>query len=522
MSKPLPLQNQFSMGMRRDVPRNRMPPNSAWNLRDIVLEYGAPARERGGWEHASPNIASITAGSATKIEAGIYATFSTTAGADPQNLAVDEDGTMWKFTTSGATAVGGYQGTNVVAQNPIFHGGAAASGASAEYTGLVIFPDRNLTFSPWKYDGTTLSSLNGSPPKAKFGTVYKDYTVLGHGVVSSITYPNRIWFSPAGDPDCFGTAGVTAWDTTDSWIDFTVPVRGLAATKNTILVFGDGQVARVRGSIPPPDEDMVVDDPWQKIGLLDPFSITVYQDIVYWCAPEGIFRSDGVYLDDLTTKGGMLRYWLDLVANADSDFTFATGIIRNKLVISVLDGSSFHDAFMIDLQNYAWTRLSNLDATSFWDGVADGQRSDETFFGRLGGAYVGRMNPIFEAVGASANKADADGTAVTSIIETAFYELGRPGLKTIKSLFAGYHLLDYASDDPTISVYMVQTPEAPDSDYALIGTLSENASYDRRRIQIGGRYWGMGLKFTRSNAGDFFGYDLSAEVGFQEESKRLT
>jgi hypothetical protein len=31
----------------------------------------------------------------------------------------------------------------------------------------------------------------------------------------------------------------------------------------------------------------------------------------------------------------------------------------------------------------------------------------------------------------------------------------------------------------------------------------------------------MGFRFTRSAAGDFLGYDLSAEVGYQEESKVL-
>ena len=55
-----------------------------------------------------------------------------------------------------------------------------------------------------------------------------------------------------------------------------------------------------------------------------------------------------------------------------------------------------------------------------------------------------------------------------------------------------------------------------------LGTLSESAVYDRQRIQLGGRYWGIGLKFARSGAGDFFGYDLAAEVGFQEESKRMS
>lgn len=512
MSKPLALQNQFTNGMKRDVPRNRMPPNSAWTLKDIVLEYGAPARERGGWAHFSN---AITGATASYIRGGIYAIFSSTAGANAKNICVDEDGSIYTVTDGGSALVAAASRT--IAQNPVFHGGAAASAASAVYTGLVIIPDGTGGAVPVKYDGTTLSNLNGSPPKARYATVYKDYTVLGNGTVGSTYFPNRIWFSPAGDPDCFGTAGVTAWDTTNSWIDFTLPVKGLASTKNTILVFGDGQVARVRGSIPPPDEDMVIDDPWQKVGLLDPFSITVYQDVVYWCAPEGVYRSDGVYLDDITAKGGMLRYWLDLVSDATSSWTFATGVIRGKLVIAVMNGATFVDGFMIDLQSYAWTQLTNLDAVSFWDGLYG--VSDETFFARRGAARVGRLGTMFE-VDDLTYKNDGDGDAVVCEVETPFYEMGRPGIKTVKSIFVGYHLKDHATDNPTIAVSYIDTPE--ETSYTSLGTLSETTQYDRKRIEIGGRHWGIGLKFARANAGDFFGYDISAEVGYQEESKRLS
>lgn len=513
MSKPLPLQNQFTGGMRRDSPRNRMPPNSAWTLKDFILEYGAPARERGGWAHYSSNIGSITAASASYIRGGIYAIFSPTAGSSAKNLCVDEDGKLFSVTEGAASLIG----TAVtVAQNPVFHGGTSVSAATAVYTGLVIIPDGTGAAVPKKYDGTTLADLNGSPPKGRYASVFKDYTTLANGTVSSIQYPNRLWFSPAGDPDCFGTASVTAWDTTDSWWDFSLPIRGLASTKNALLVFGDGQVARLRGSTPPPDTDMVVDDPWQKVGMLDPFSITVHQDVVYWCAPEGVFRSDGVYLDELSAKGGMLRYWLDLTADATSTWTFATGVIRNKLVINVMDGSTFKDAFMIDLQSYAWTQITNLDAVSFWDGLYG--VSDETYFGRRGGAYVGRLGTMFD-VGVSTYKNDGDGDAVVSVLETPFYELGRPGLKAVKDLYVGYMLQDFASDNPTISVSYIDTPEA--TSYTSMGTLSENTTYDRKKIRLGGRRWGVGFKFTRANAGDFLGYDLSADVTYLEESKLL-
>jgi hypothetical protein len=125
---------------------------------------------------------------------------------------------------------------------------------------------------------------------------------------------------------------------------------------------------------------------------------------------------------------------------------------------------------------------------------------------------------MFSGVGDSTYKADGDGTAVASVVETPFYDMGRPGIKTVKGLHVGYNLADFATDDPTIAVSYTTTPES--ASYTSLGTLSENTGYDRRRLQLGGRFWGLGLKFARANAGDFYGYDLSAEVSFQEESKR--
>lgn len=511
MSRPLGLQNQFNAGMKRDAPRNRMPPNSAWNLEDVILDYGAPARERSGWAHASNDVAAVTA-TASYIRAGIFSIFSPTAGALPLNLILDEDGVLYKVAQNGTVTLIG--AALVAAQNPVFHGGTAASAASAIYTGLVIIPDASGAAVPKKFDGTTLSNLGGSPPMAKFATVYGDYTVLGNGSVGGTTYPNRIWFSPPGDPDAGFSGSQTAWDTTDSWIDFSLPIEGLASTKSALLVFHQDRVTRIRGNSPPPDEDMVVDDPFQLVGLLDPFSITVHQDMVYWCAPEGVFRTDGVSLDNITLKGGMLRYWLDMQVDATTAWTFATGIIRDNLIISVMDGTTFVDAFIVNLSTYAWGRLTNLDAVSFWDGLYG--NADEEYFARRGAARIGRLETMY-AVGDATYKNDGDGDAVTSVLETSFYELGSPGLKLIKNLWAGFSLTDFATDNPTIEVSMISTPES--ESYTVLGTLTEQTAYAIQRIPIGGRHYGIGLKFSRSNAGDFLGYDLACDIHKQEESK---
>lgn len=512
MSQPTLLQNIFSGGMRRDGARNRMSPDSAWNLVDIICDYGAPARERAGWANAAPSISSVTA-TASSIRGGLFAVYSLTGGATSRNICVDEDGKVYLLGSSSVTALGA---AVTVVQNPVFHGGASISSGTAVYSGLAIIPDATQASGPYKYDGNTVSALNGTPPKAKYATVFKDYTCLANGKVGSTLFANRMWFSPAGDPDCFGTTGLTAWDTTDSWIDFTVPITGLASAKNVILVFGQGHISRVVGSIAPPDTDMTVDDPWQKLNLLDARSITQYQDSVYFCASEGVFRTDGVSLDDLTLKGGMLRYWLDLVADSTSSYSFATGIVRNKLMISVLDGGTFVDGFMIDLSTYAWTRISNLDAYTFWSGLQDNSSSDETFFGRAGAPIVGRTNSMFSEVGLSAFVADGNGTVVASTIETPFYEVGSPGLKIWRQLYCGYSLADLTSANPTIAVSYIDSPE--ETSYTALGTLAETSGYTRLPLYLGDRHYGVAFKFARSGAGDFEGFDLMADVAPLEGS----
>lgn len=512
MATPVLLQNNFSLGMKQDQARNRQPLNTLWNAVDVILNYGAALRQRGGWSYQSQDIASITS-TAASIRGGIYAIFSTTAGGElARNIAIDEDGYVYDATIAGsASGIGaGVQ----IAQNPIYHGGTAVTAATPVFTGIVIIPDATGANVPKKYDGTTLGNLNGTPPKARYAGVYKDYTILANGTVGSTYYPNRIWFSPPGDPDVAVSGAVTAWDTENSWIDFSLPVRGFGPLKNACLIFHEEQISRVRGSVPPPDEDMVVDDPLFNIGLLDTFSISTYKDNVYWCAPEGVFRSDGVIIDDLTKKGGMLRYWLDLIDDATATWTFSTGVQRDTLFITVMDGATFKDAFMVDLQSLAWTRLSNIDALSLWTGMY--AKSDELYWGRKNAARVCRLSTIFN-VGSSTYKTDGDGDAVLPVVETAFYEVGRPGLKRFRRLFVGADVHDYATDDPTITVQYLTSPEA--TSYTTAGTVSESTAYLRSKIPLSTRGPGVGLKFTKANAGDFLLHDIGVEIITQEPSK---
>lgn len=514
MAKTIGLQNTWHAGMKRDVSRSLMPAASLWDAVDVIANYGAPLRQRGGWKTHSASVSAASGSSATYIAAGIQATFSTSAGTEStKDFCVGDDGHLYSFTDSTVTKVS--TATRFASQNPIFHGGAAASAATAVFTGLVIVTDSTLTNPPAAYDGSSYFGLHGTPPTAALGTVYKDYTVLGNGKVGSTYYPNRIWFSPPGDPDC-ATSSVTAWDTTDSWIDFSNAVRGLGSTRNALLVFHDTSVTRIRGSIPPPDEDMVVDDGLFGVGLYDPLSIATHQDTIVWAAPEGIFRTDGALLDDLTRRGGMQRYWLDLTADATSAWSFAGGVHRDTYFLTVMDGSTFKDAFKIDLLTLAWTRLSNVDAKAMWSGRFG--EGDELYWGRRGADRVCRMSTIFQ-VGDSTYKNDGDGDAVVWSVETGFFSVGKPGAKRIRRAFIGHDVADYATDNPDIDVSYILTPE--ETSYTSAGSFTETATLQRKSLDVRKQGVGIAFMFSGSNAGDRLLYDLEVEAWPYEQTRRI-
>ncbi len=483
MGQPTVLQERFTRAMRRDVARHELPSNVAFNLVDYIPDLGAPLRERGGWAYFSNDIASTKA-TASYVISGLVAPFS----GGTKHLALDEDGELYSIATNGTvTDIGVGQAS---LQNPVFH------------RDLVIMPCSPAGTDVRSYDGSTLGNLAGSPPQTVlYATVHKDRTVLAH----SDTEPQRLWFSDAGDP--------ASWDTTNVFWDASFPVTGLAALKNAILIFSDGAVERLVGSTPPPGSDFTLSSAFTE-GTPDARSIAFWGDNVVFANPSGIFITDGSALDDLTKSAGMLSYWQDLLASWTTSWTLGAGVYQSYYVISVMNGSTFVDAAMIDLQRRTWLRLSNLKAVSFWSSSSP----DEMYFGLRSAARVGRFSPVFSK--SSTFKADGDGTAVTATYESPFF-VSKGKQLAWKRLFLDADLRDAASDNPTFTIGYVTSPES--SSYTSLGTtFAETTAQTPRRFDMGLANFGMGFKVTRSNAAsDARLVRLRAEV-HEREGSRVT
>lgn len=466
MAKVNDLQTEFRR-MYRDLPRNALPKGACWTIQDAIPSLGAQLRNRGGWTSYSDDV-SGTIAAASYVTAGIYADQLAT----PKLIGVTEDGEIFTVATDGTGNVTDVGAGVTMLQNPVQLGA------------LVVFPASGGATDPKSWDGTTLQSLSGSPPQAKYAAVWKALCLLGN----TNAEPQRLYFSTA-DNDA------TSWDTTNTFWDFSFPIVGLGPLRNAVMVFHADYASRLTGSTPPPGGDLQADDPLFAVGCADARSIATWGERLVWAATDGIYVTDGIIPNDVTELAGMKTYWQSLMADYDpSTWTVTGSVIRNTYVVSVMDGSTFKDAAMIDLKKLAWVKLTNLDARAMWRTTAlDG--AERVFFGRRGAATVGELSSMWTP--SSSFKNDGDGDAVAYQVETPFYEFG-VGIDLVRNAYVTYDLRDAASDNPTLTVAFCLHPE--DTSYTTATTLAETTARDRKRVTINRRGLGFGFKLSQANA----------------------
>ena len=467
--------------MKRDFPRNSLPRNAAWNLVDYIPQVlGAPLRKRGGYSYASDDI-SVTKATASYVNSVKYAEFSS----GTLLVVHDEDGELYTIVP-GALTPTDVGASLVVAQNPTF------------YRNKVIITDG--TNAPKSYDGTTLTTLGATAPSAKYSAAYKDFGVLARTSANT----NRLYFSNAGDP--------TTWDTTNSYIDCVYPVTGLAVLQNALLAFSTGHIERIRGSVPPPDTDMVRETVFD-MGVPDPWSIVVTDDVCIFSNPQGVFLTDGAALQDLTEKSGAKSYWRDTLASYTASYRLSGGFYRGHYIVAIMNGSTFVDCLAFNIASKVWFRLANIKAMAFTRAFG---AAEELYFGLRSAPRVGSLASTFSP--SSSVKNDADGTAVAPVLETPFF-LGKPGKKTWKGVYLGYDTRDAASDNPVQTISYITSPEAT-SYTAISTTLAESTARTRNRLPLRFNAEGIGLKVAQTNASsDTRIYSIEADVHVREPSR---
>lgn len=471
MAQPILLPPAF-MGMWQDDPRNNLPKGRAWNLVDYIPEIlGAPATERGGWGFVSAALTGVDA-SATYVKALLSAPFN----AGEQLLVIDDNAKLIKIVGGANTLITGT--ANKPVQNPFMH------------QQLVVIPSPDGSTAPQKYNGTTLATLGASAPAGMYGCVFVNYTWLGGAAAS----PQSGYSSAVNDPTTFVTVGVNAGN-----LDVSFPIRGMCALPNVMLWFGDEKTARIRGTTPPPNTDMQVDDPIFNYGVSDARSIAVNGGVACFANDIGVFLTNGTATpEDLTKSCGLSTYWRSLCTGRTSSWTLAGGWYGNVYLICVMNGSTLLDTIAFDIVKRSAYRFSNIKTQAF---AAAGEAGLELYAGSRATPRVMQLSSMWTP-GASF-KADADGTAVLGTWESPYYDTQKVLTERWRWVYLMHDLRDAASDNPTWTISYCTSPEAGAAYTALSPTIGETTAKQTDRLEVKVANKGLGFKVTRQNAAAF-------------------
>ncbi len=504
MAKPTLLQDDFSLGMKHDLPREQLPKGSVWALTDWLVKNDAPLQRRGAW--SLQNVPSATSTTAHYMAGVGFAQF--TAGS--KVVSFDDAGVLWaaSVTSASSSSVGA---AFVPAAPPVF------------YRQKLYVPDVNASAVPKVYDGSTVAAMTASAPSAALGCVYKDHLVLARSTANT----NRMWFSSGGDP--------TGWVTSASgqYLDTTYPIQGLGALRNMIIVFSEGYTERVRGDIiPGVSGSDFVKEPLFPVGCSDPASICVTDDYVVFANASGIYLTDGSSIADLTDQSSNKQYWQELMASYAAAWTIAGAVYNGQYVFSVMNGATLITCGVLDIRRRVFTQLSNVKATMMVatpTGILDAPAA--LFFAVRDSSVstrpVGNATTMWTQAGNSAYRQDYVGTGPAPVVETAYYQ-GREGLKRWKNLYVRYLQTDAATDNPLLRAYF-QTDPASTSYSTLNQAYPENTATSLVRLPIaagGNAYGGQrsnGIAFKlvgESYSGDLRINSLQAEIEIQEPSKQ--
>lgn len=480
MAKPIVLASVFNKGMRQDIPRDQLPQGAVWNLQDFIPNsLLAPISKRGGWLYQSSDLGA----------SGAVVTYANYTTGD-MLVDVRSDGQVQTVTTGGVVTSRGAGYVSVA--NPVL------------YRDYVILPAPDGVNVPKTVfrDGT-LADMGGTPPAGRYPAIYKDRAILAN----TNAQPTYVYFSNPGNPN--------SWDTVNSFISTSLPVTGLAALRNAILVFHAGTTERIRGNVPPPNTDMTR-EPAFNVGCMDARSIAFYGDNVIWADQSGVWISDGAVVENMMDSGGMQAYWLALMASRTASWTVCGGVMRGYYWLVMMNGSTLVDCMVCRIDSRNWARMTNVPAQMFARQIGG---IEELFFVGPTTSRICKLSGIYYP--SDTARTDANGVAITPVLETAFFYGKDYGQKRWKNLFFEF-LLDQGTASPAPSVSISWSSDPSGASYtAFPSTLVPNTQSGRLQIPVRiPPSRGLSLKLQQANQSAFFRlHEIAADVHEMEKSR---
>lgn len=478
MAKPVLLQGGYGLGMRRDIARQDLPRGAVWNLQDwIPNRLGAPLEKRGGWTYASDAL-----GSSTYVNGVIHVPFRT---AGTQLVAIGQDGNLYTVVGSTPTSHGAVGG---VAQLPVF------------YYDQLFIPNADGVTAPKIWDGTTLIAAPNSPPVGKYAAVFKNRLALADNAT--------IYFHSPGQLTAGG--GVAVWDLSQANYVTSSPITALASMRAALLVFHQFGVERLRGSIPAgtTNSDIVLEPLFVGMGCIDARSVVNWNDLIIWADAKGIYQTDGAVPLDLTVACSMKDLWQDTLVGYTSSWTVAAGVIRDLLIVSVMNGTTFVDCFVIDLTGRTFWRFRNFGFRMFASSVGI---AEELWAAHGSVGRVTALDGIFTAGVAS----DGDGSAILPILESPFYK-PLTGKTRWRYAYTGHDLRNGGSA-PTLAVSVASTPTGS---YVALDDYPATTDFVRKRMPLRFHSHGMALRYEQTAASTFTRlYEIEVDAWGEEQSR---
>jgi hypothetical protein len=491
MAKPVLLQDDFSGGMKPDIPVGKLPKNAVVNLVDFIPSYEGSISIRGNRNRTA-------ALGNTYAAAVAFAPFS----AGGQLVGITDTGAVKQVPHATAAAVTARGTAQVPLQPPVF------------YRNVLYIPSSNGTATVKSYGGSSDAvAASGSPPAGMFATVYKDHLVLGRDATNS----QRVWFSNGGD------AG--SWDTAadGQWLDCSFPLTGIAALRNMILVFSEQGTERIRGDIIPgvAGSDMVR-EPLFAASTADPGSVVVADDICIFANSNGVYMTDGITLADLTEQGGVSQYWRKKNLNYASNSVYAAGYHKGKYIIALSNAGSFVTCMVCDVKTRTWWEWTDVNASMFASvpsGYA-GSSAGLLFMAERGASYLADAANLFYGRAESGNflfgytgLSEYVSVLPTPRVRTGFFG-NTPGLKRIKNVFVNYTAS--GSQSTPASVYVNVDSGLSSSLSTSLGTLTSaggSGPFDfRQQYAVNKRAYGVGLdvKWTTAAANNTASFRINS------------
>lgn len=478
MGAPISLLQQ-ARAFARDFPRDSMPKGYLWDVVDFVPSIiDAELTGRGGWAWGSDPLGG-------DAETGILATFiegdqllvQTSAG---ELLQLDPNLPNATVADRGPIARG--------IQNPLMRNDET------------IWLDGSGATVPTIVRPSSMPPADASAPKAKVGTVWGSYLVLG-GVPG---FEDTLYFShPTND---LTTPG--GWDA-DSVLGVAGRITALAALRGVIIVFHPSSTERVRGSVPPNStqqtDDLFRETLFSSTGCSEPKSISYWNENVVFADEHGVHITDGAVIRNLISQGGIRSFWRPLWATRTS--VAATTFLDYYQITLGQPGGPV--TLVCDMNQRQWFRFTNVNASSYIEsGGSAGM--ERIWAGITGAGRLARIGPIFFPTPGGV-VADADGTNVLPEFETPWYRLAQEGRKRVRFAYLSYDIRGAGGD--ALELGYMRGPQNPS--YTIMGQLPFTGDYSRFRLPVGQFPYGVAFRVRQtqpSNVTRVFDFALEAQA----------